>query len=249
MKSLWEKLFKRESKLQRSGIHTQPQKPRLVWLWERESLQVARSWATLEVEGKCNHFWKRPQVVWVGPGGRNQKEKGPGASMPTVGSPVNSMWGEGHSEITLASCAEKGQRHRALLTEGRTDRRTACLEASATASHTQALARAGRCVRHQGVARLTEEARTFVKGGCTPLPRGKPRAGAMLLQDSQHAAQGLWSSGALEPWPGKGDEVSGIPLGEGSVSRGERGAQMQTPGAPVKPFNGSLWPAACESLS
>lgn len=74
----------------------------------KESLQVARSWATLEVERKCNHFWKRPQVVWVGPGGRNQKEKGPGASMPTVGSPVNSMWVEGHSKITLARLCREG---------------------------------------------------------------------------------------------------------------------------------------------
>lgn len=248
MKSLWEKLFERESKLQRGGVHTQPRQPRLVWLWERvpPSRQVmGNSGSRAEMQpflekapgGLGGAWWSEPEG------------KGPGCFHANSRLSSKQHVGGGPFQDHTGKAVQRRGRGRALRTEGRTDRRTACLEASAAASHAQALARAGRCVWHQGVARLTEEARTFVKGGYTPLPRGKPRAGAVLLQDSQHAAQGLWSSGALEPWPRKRHELSGIPLGEGSVSRGERGGQMQTPGTPVKPFNGSVWPAACESLS
>lgn len=70
---------------------------------------------------------------------------------------------------------------------------------------------------------------------------------AGLLQVSQHPAQGLWSSGTLELWPREGEGPSGILLGEGSVSSGEKRGQMQPPGTSMKPDSGFLWPVVSAS--
>lgn len=249
MRSLWEKLFGRESKLHRSGIHASPGSRGWSGCGKETGPPSRQVMGSSGSRGEMQPFLEKAPGGLGGAWWSEPEGKGPGCFHANSRLSSKQHVGGGPFQDHTGKAVQRRGRGRALRTEGRTDRRTAHLEASAAASHAQAPARAGRCVRHQGVARLTEEARTFVKGGCTPLPRGKLRAGAVLLQDSQHAAQGLWSSGALEPWPGKRDELSGIPLGEGSVSRVERGGRMQTPGTPVKPFNGSVWPVACESLS
>lgn len=70
----WERLSQRESLLQRTGIHTGS----LGGFGCGKDTVPSKSpdCGQLDVERKCDHFRKRPQVAWMGPGGGNQKEEG-----------------------------------------------------------------------------------------------------------------------------------------------------------------------------
>ena len=63
----------RESLLQRTGIHTGS----LGGFGCGKDTVPSKSpdCGQLDVERKCDHFRKRPQVAWMGPGGGNQKEE------------------------------------------------------------------------------------------------------------------------------------------------------------------------------
>ena len=156
----WEKLSQRESLLQRTGVHAASQGG--VGCGKETVPSKSPDCGHLDVERKCDHFRKRPQVAWMGPGGGNQKQEG--LVLP-------------RQQAALQSTACRGraiprQGHRACVAEGMTDGRTTCLEASVAASQTQALAWVGLCLQHrawpgsprawpgspEGVARLPEEA-------------------------------------------------------------------------------------------
>lgn len=96
-----------------------------------------------------------------------------------------------------------------------TNGRTTCLEASAAASQTQALATVGLCLQHRAwpgprgrgqaphgcdQASLRAWPGSF-KAGCTPLSRGKPRSGGVFLQDTLLRISG--ARGPLSRGPGR----------------------------------------------
>lgn len=169
-------------------------------------------------------------MVWVGPGGQNQKEEAPG---PTMLCPV---WGVVVSlrDPSGDTAQREGREAQALPQGGQDQREHRWSGALATTPQTQAQVGQGevRDIRVQPGWPRRKQPRNFVKIGTLPCPVVSHGGGGCCLQDSQRAAQGFRSSAQ---GPVEGNGLSGIPPGEWSLSRG-RERPMQTPGTRAKPF-------------